>query len=95
MLYGTVPYDPGTLFRANVAAIDASSAVVAILDQADPDSGTCWECGYAFARGKPVIGVRTDIRAGGDDPSLPVNLMLSQSCTHAIVLPFEKRDDVQ
>jgi nucleoside 2-deoxyribosyltransferase len=46
--------------------IDASSVVLANLDGADADSGTCWECGYATARGIPVIGLRTDFRKSGD-----------------------------
>ena len=47
------------IYRANVAHIDACDAVVANLDffrGAEPDSGTCFEVGYAVARGKPVVG---------------------------------------
>ena len=47
------------IYRANVAHIDACDAVVAHLDffrGAEPDSGTCFEVGYAIARGKPVVG---------------------------------------
>ena len=40
--------------------------VLAVLDGADADSGTCWECGYSYAKGKPVIGLRTDFRNSGD-----------------------------
>ena len=32
--------------------IDASDVLVAILDGPDSDSGTCFECGYAFSKGK-------------------------------------------
>ena len=35
-------------------------------DGADADSGTCWKCGYAVAKGKPVILLRTDFRVSGD-----------------------------
>ena len=45
-------------------AINHCDAVVAILDGADVDSGTCIEMGYAKAKGKLVVGVRTDFRAG-------------------------------
>ena len=48
------------------SGIDTSSVVLAILDGADADSGTCWECGYAVAKGMPVIGLRTDFRKSGD-----------------------------
>jgi nucleoside 2-deoxyribosyltransferase len=47
------------IYRANTAHIDACDAVLANLDffrGAEPDSGTCFEVGYAVARGKPVIG---------------------------------------
>jgi nucleoside 2-deoxyribosyltransferase len=47
------------IYEANVAHIDACDAVLANLDffrGPEPDSGTCFEVGYAVARGKPVIG---------------------------------------
>jgi nucleoside 2-deoxyribosyltransferase len=47
------------IYRANIAHIDSCDAVLANLDffrGAEPDSGTCFEVGYAVARGKPVIG---------------------------------------
>ena len=65
-------------------AIDRADAVIAVLDGADADSGTAWECGYAYARGKPVIALQTDFR-GGEDDSL--NLMLRRSSTRVIQHP--------
>jgi len=65
-------------------AIDRSEAVVAVLEGADPDSGTCWECGYAYARAIPVVAVRTDFR-GGEDQGL--NLMLRRSAAAVVELP--------
>jgi nucleoside 2-deoxyribosyltransferase len=47
------------IYRANIASIDACDAVAANLDffrGAEPDSGTCFEIGYAVARGKRVVG---------------------------------------
>lgn len=61
--------------------IDASDVLVAILDGPDSDSGTCFECGYAFSKGKKLIGIRTDVRAGEDQG---LNAMLNQSCTEVI-----------
>src|SRR5258705_4446618 len=46
--------------------IDISEIIVAIVDGADADSGTCWECGYAYATKKYIIAVRTDFRKSGD-----------------------------
>lgn len=51
------------IYRANIAHIDGCDAVLANLDffrGAEPDSGTCFEVGYAVARGKRVIGYVPD-----------------------------------
>jgi nucleoside 2-deoxyribosyltransferase len=64
-----------------LGGIDACDCVLAILDGSDSDSGTCFECGYGYASGKSVIGVRTDIRTGEDQG---LNAMLNQSCTSVI-----------
>ncbi|HEY2154849.1 MAG TPA: nucleoside 2-deoxyribosyltransferase, partial [Isosphaeraceae bacterium] len=56
-----------------------------------PDSGTCFECGLAFALGIPIVALRTDFRAGGD--ALPgqklatINLMLAQASARVVNLP--------
>jgi nucleoside 2-deoxyribosyltransferase len=88
------------VFRVDVDGVRSSDAVVAILDGADPDSGTSFECGLAFALGLPIVLVRTDFRAGGD--ALPgqklatVNLMLSQASTAVVHMtsPLESLDDL-
>ncbi|HEY2414759.1 MAG TPA: nucleoside 2-deoxyribosyltransferase [Pirellulaceae bacterium] len=94
MLKGEKPFDPGLLFRENIDGIERADAVVAIFDGADADSGTSWECGYAFKARKPVIGVRTDIRAGGDDPAMSINLMLSAACADFVHVPLAERGKV-
>lgn len=94
MLMGKEPFNPGLLFEENLRQIENADAIVAILDGADPDSGTSWECGYAFKLGTPVIGVRSDIRAGGDDPATAINLMLSIGCAEFVRVPFEIRSDI-
>jgi nucleoside 2-deoxyribosyltransferase len=83
------------IFDANVAGLHKCDVVVAVLEGADVDSGTAWECGYARHAGKVVIGIRTDFRAGGDDPKAPVNLMISYGCDHIITVPFSQRDDTE
>ena len=40
------------------------------------DSGTAAEIGYAFARDKPVIGYRGDVRLAGDNEGAIVNLQV-------------------
>lgn len=67
------------LFILNKKALEESDFILAIIDGADADSGTAWEMGYAFARGKPVIALRTDFRRVGHHER--VNLMLEQSAT--------------
>ncbi len=84
------PLPVARLYELALEGVDEADVVVAILDGADPDSGTCFECGYAHARGKPIVGVRTDFRLGGDDAAVNVNLMLSQSC--AAIVRVESDD---
>jgi nucleoside 2-deoxyribosyltransferase len=83
--------EAGAIFRLDVGGVRAADALVAILDGADPDSGTCFECGLAFGLGIPVVAIRTDFRAGGDDlpgQKLPaINLMLSESASSVVHLP--------
>ena len=67
-----------------MGALDNCDVVVAILDGPDADSGTSFEMGYARARGKRVIGVRTDFR-GSEDHGL--NLMLSNACSDLVTEP--------
>jgi nucleoside 2-deoxyribosyltransferase len=61
------------------------------MDGADPDSGTAWECGYAFGKGKPVVCYRTDFRISGDSKDAPYNLMLSESATTRFEVPFKTK----
>jgi nucleoside 2-deoxyribosyltransferase len=62
------------IFAADVGGIEWCEVLVACMDGADPDSGTCWECGSVYGR-KPVILFRTDIRDEAP-PFGPYNLML-------------------
>jgi nucleoside 2-deoxyribosyltransferase len=62
--------------RRNAQLIDEADALLAILDGADVDSGTAAEIGYAAARGKPIVGVRDDLRQSGDNAAVTVNLQV-------------------
>ena len=64
------------IFLKDLEGLDWADTVVAIMDGADPDSGTCWECGYSFARGKTVVLFRSDFRGTGDEHDMPYNAML-------------------
>lgn len=72
------PADFAGIHRACLDHLNRARAVLAVLDGADPDSGTCFEVGWACARGIPVVGLRTDLRPG-EDGGLP-NCMLTRSC---------------
>jgi nucleoside 2-deoxyribosyltransferase len=74
------------VFKDCFAMIDACDAVLAILDGPDADSGTCVELGYAWARSKPVVGIRTDFRISEDRG---LNLMVSHVCTVLLLLTSE------
>jgi len=75
------------MFQQDVSDIDAADLVVANMDGPDPDSGTCWECGYAYGK-KPIILFRTDYRAGDDANKAPYNFMLTESATRRLLLPL-------
>jgi nucleoside 2-deoxyribosyltransferase len=60
----------------NRAAIDKSDLLFAVLDGVDVDSGTASEIGYAFAKGKPIIGYRGDLRLSADNEGAIVNLQV-------------------
>jgi nucleoside 2-deoxyribosyltransferase len=47
-----------------------------VLDGVDVDSGTAAEIGYAFAKGKPIVGYRSDMRLSADNEALMVNLQV-------------------
>jgi nucleoside 2-deoxyribosyltransferase len=62
--------------RGNQKAIDSCDVVLANLDGRDVDSGTAAEIGYAFAKGKPIIGYRGDLRLSSDNVGSTVNLQV-------------------
>lgn len=76
------------IFRKDVEGIDWADMIIACMDGPYPDSGTAWECGYAFAKGKPSVCYRTDFRVAGETKASPYNLMLSESATSHFELPL-------
>ena len=67
--------------RRNADLIDRARVVLAVVDGADVDSGTAAEIGYAAARGIPVIGLHTDLRATGDNEAAAINLQVEYFIT--------------
>jgi nucleoside 2-deoxyribosyltransferase len=65
----------------NARLIDAADMVLAVLDGTDVDSGTAAEIGYAFAKGKPILGYRGDFRLAADNEGSIVNLQVEYFIT--------------
>jgi nucleoside 2-deoxyribosyltransferase len=65
------------IYRACLEQLQRAEIVLCVLDGADADSGTCFEAGFAVARGIPVIALRTDWRPAEDGGG---NCMLVRSC---------------
>jgi nucleoside 2-deoxyribosyltransferase len=83
--------DAAGIFAGDVGGIDWADALVAIIDGADPDSGTSWEVGYAYGK-KPIVLVRTDMRRTGSG-GFAYNAMLSESATirvDAVEAPIDR-----
>jgi len=80
------------IFLKDLEGLDGAQAVVAIMDGADPDSGTSWECGYAYARRKPVVLFRSDFRGSGDVREIPYNAMLIGAADAHIELELASLD---
>ena len=66
---GTEGCDWDDIFLGNIEHINSSDLVIA--STVDKDMGTIWECGYAFAKGIPIIYYTPGIK--------DVNLMLAKS----------------
>ena len=76
---------PGTpewaekLFKLDVDAINKADAVVLMYYGNYSDSGTAWECGYAYSVGKPVVVVHVDRESDS-------NLMIHCGCATNVYL---------
>ena len=73
-------------FELDRDAIDKCDRVVAVYHGNYSDTGTAWECGYAYAKGLPVIVVHV-----GDSS----NLMIHESATANIRMEDLKTYDFQ
>jgi nucleoside 2-deoxyribosyltransferase len=83
------PHAPRLLFTTCHEAMDRCTCLVALLDGTQVDDGTAWEIGYAYARGLPVYGLRTDTRRAGETPYSRVNSMI-QGCLTGFARSIEE-----
>ncbi len=81
------------IFARDLEGLDWCEAVVAVMDGDDPDSGTAWECGYAYARAKPIVTFRSDFRRPGEFREVAFNLMLWCSADAHVELPLCTADE--
>lgn len=65
------------IFKDCIQSVDRADVVVVILEGSDADSGTCVELGYAYGKGKPILGIRTDSRISEVSG---LNLMIPFAC---------------
>ena len=70
------------IYEGDISALNASDAVVAILDGAEVDAGVAYEMGYAKALEKPIIGLKTDYRtfSGMEEVNLMLEVPLIKIC---------------
>jgi nucleoside 2-deoxyribosyltransferase len=85
--------DAKGIFATDAGGIDAAQGLVAIMDGPDPDSGTCWEVGYAYGTNKPIVLVRTDLRSQAGSAG-QYNPMLTQSAAVRLDMPAAATADV-
>lgn len=86
--------DAGPILAVLLEGLGASDVLVGNMDGADPDSGTSWECGYAYAKGKPTILFRTDSRSRREVNLGPYNLMMWASATMRLDGPFSSSEEL-
>lgn len=95
------------IFNGNVKMIQDCDIVLANLNPfrgSEPDSGTSWEIGYAFALGKKIIGYMNDAQPMIDkvkdkhgwnveDFGLPLNLMICHGTFKVVQGDFQSALD--
>ena len=85
--------DAAGIFATDIGGIDWADGLVAIMDGADPDSGTSWEVGYAHGGRKPIVVVRTDFRDLAGDAG-PYSPLVAESATIRLDLPAASTAEV-
>lgn len=79
------------IFQDCIDSIDHADIIVALLEGADADSGTSVELGYAYSKGKAILGIRTDFRISEERG---LNLMLPFACLEFYLDPLANLNDI-
>jgi nucleoside 2-deoxyribosyltransferase len=74
--------DSDFVFKECLNQLNESNFVVALVDGTDVDSGVAWELGYAFAKGIPIVIVRTDMRQSEGNG---VNIMIDSCANEKLI----------
>ncbi len=82
------------IFKRCRDALDQCDTVIALLDGPMVDDGTAWEIGYAYAREKRIIGIRTDLRRAGECEGACSNAMIDHACERVVKSADELLDVV-
>jgi nucleoside 2-deoxyribosyltransferase len=83
--------------EANRQAIERADGLLAVLDGPSVGGGIGAEIGFAYARGKRIIGYRGDFRRSGDNEGTIVGLQVEyfiQASGGTIVTALEQLSDV-
>jgi hypothetical protein len=67
------------VFEIDLAAMEGSDLLIAVLDGSHVDEGVAFEIGYAYALGKYCVGLQTDVRRAlptGNNPMIGRSLSL-------------------
>ena len=83
------PEDSAYIFTGDLEHLQKADVVIANLNGMTTDAGTAWEIGYAYARGKHIIGVYTDERMHVKNSE--INLMIANSL-HILVKSLQELD---
>lgn len=77
------------IFDCDMTHLRVADMVLAWLDGSDIDSGTAFEVGYAYSKGKVVVGYLTDKRFNGTS----INKMIYGACNNGDLI-FDSIEDL-
>lgn len=82
--------DDRAIFESDVRGIDGCDVILASMEgRTDPDSGTCWEVGYAYALKKKIVLWRSACHAHQADGH-PYNLMMRCSSSRLMTINWDE-----
>jgi nucleoside 2-deoxyribosyltransferase len=77
-----------TIFEIDRRAMEYADIMIAVLDGAKIDEGVAFEIGFMYGRGRPCIGLQTDLRRAlptGNNPMIEASLTAVCSTEQSLV----------